>query len=214
MSGQTLSGLAYVLGLGGAIVALVTRRFLLGSLLLVLAHIQLGEWLIWRGLDIQDQQLNRTGTSFIKVVLAVQLVVIALGIVAEKGWQIGSPPLIAALLVSVVLAWLLMDSSSASGCEQLDPNLTYPLNEDPLDLRWSFDIRWYLVPYIVLVFFLYQYLDHKSSVIIFMSVSVIVTGLLSLVVFAGRPDLSWGLLVRRMGPLRHMQRQYDVASKE
>ena len=56
--------ISYILGIIAGIFALSTRQITLGILILTYSQMQLAELLIWFGIDTDNDNLNRSGTSY------------------------------------------------------------------------------------------------------------------------------------------------------
>lgn len=75
------SVLAYSIGLISCILAFSTKQYVLGTLILFFCQIQLSEAMIWRGIDTDNIQLNKTGTLFGQYTLPSHNIGIGLGII-------------------------------------------------------------------------------------------------------------------------------------
>ena len=73
--------ISYILGIIAGIFALSTRQITLGILILTYSQMQLAELLIWQGIDTYNDNLNRTGTSYGKYLLAIHNIAIGIGII-------------------------------------------------------------------------------------------------------------------------------------
>lgn len=142
--------LSYMLGLAAAIFALCTRQWALGMLILFYCQIQLGELMIWKGVDSNDKHLNKIGTSFTKFMLATHTMGLGLGIllsvifVSKKkvGFIDVVPLLVGIIFFAVIVVWKLLPNNY--------PDVTFPKDRDcncqnPNNrLEWKFPYSWYL----------------------------------------------------------------------
>ena len=77
---QRSSLISYTLGLFAAAFCFKTRQMILGCLILCYTQIQLGEFMIWRSLDSDNERLNRMGTNFAKYLLPAHNIAIGVGV--------------------------------------------------------------------------------------------------------------------------------------
>ena len=73
--------ISYTLGIIAGIFALFTRQTVLGLLILAYSQMQFSELLIWYGIDTDNDNLNRFGTSYGKYLLATHNIAIGIGII-------------------------------------------------------------------------------------------------------------------------------------
>src|SRR5437016_14681034 len=73
--------ISYSLGMGSAAFAFYTGKLMLGFLISFYAQMQLAELIIWRGIDTNNTNLNRIGTSYGKYLLPTHNIAIGLGVV-------------------------------------------------------------------------------------------------------------------------------------
>lgn len=76
--------ISYTLGIISGIFCLLTRQYVIGTLILVYSQIQLSEMMIWYGIDNNNININRKGTTFGKYILATHIVAIGIGIILSK----------------------------------------------------------------------------------------------------------------------------------
>ena len=79
--------LFYTVGMISAIFAIYTGfsnnnsgQLILGFLVLTYVQVQLGEAIIWRGIDTNSTNLNKTGTDYLKYTLSMHIIGIAIGV--------------------------------------------------------------------------------------------------------------------------------------
>lgn len=71
--------IAYSLGMASAVFAITTKQYILGTIILFYCQIQLAEGIIWRGIDTDNINLNKIGTTFAKHALPLQALSVGLG---------------------------------------------------------------------------------------------------------------------------------------
>ena len=173
--------LSYVLGIISGIFALCTRQVVLGCLILTYSQMQFSEMLIWHGIDIKDDKINKFGTSYGKYLLATHNIAIAIGIIlsiliiSKKSLKITDfIPLIISILffIFIVLFYYL---------PQKYPDITLPLDKKCTDktnrcqnpdnrLKWEWPHSWYFYSFIISSIFLGIYIKPLKSKIWLMSV--------------------------------------------
>jgi hypothetical protein len=174
--------ISYTIGLASAIFAFITRQYVIGALIFAYAQMQLSEALIWHGIDTNNLEQNKFGTSFGKYLLAVHNIAIGLGILASIYFLNGRPfkmtdfiPLITgvAFFLFVVFYYYLPGKY---------PDVTFPLSytekdagKPPIDicqnpenrLRWTFPHEWYIASYILSLAIMFIWVKPIKSRILF-----------------------------------------------
>jgi len=147
--------LSYSIGLIFGIAAIYTKQFILGMLILGYCQIQLGEAIIWRGIDTSSISLNRIGTLFLKYTLPSHLLFVGIGILFVSKNYI---PLLLGILFYVSV--LLYYSTDHSIINKEEPDTSYPRNRGCMErdcqnnenrLMWPFKDNWYWIQAIVCV---------------------------------------------------------------
>lgn len=150
-----MSIVSYCIAIASAVFALCTRQIVLGCLILFYCQMQLSEALIWRGIDTNNTNLNKTGTNFGKYLLATHNIGIGLGILIsiifisrrDLKWT-DFIPLFAGVAFFLIIVF-------AVYLPQKYPDVTYPLREtcqqkgkrdcDDAEnrLKWPYPHDWY-----------------------------------------------------------------------
>ena len=73
--------ISYIIGMLSAIFAIFTRQIALGFFILTYCQIQLSELLIWHGIDTNNDEINKAGTSYGKYLLAMHNIGLSIGII-------------------------------------------------------------------------------------------------------------------------------------
>lgn len=184
-----------------AIFALCTRQIVLGCLIFAYAQMQLSEALIWSGIDTNNTELNKTGTSFGKYLLATHNIAIGVGILLSLVFISRRPitsvdfiPLAIGIMffLFVVLYYYIPDKTSAV--------VTYPNNatsegsgttkdgvcdkrcQNPENrLNWPYPHGWYLLSFLISIIICAIWIKPMNSkivLLIFFGLSLIVTSLI------------------------------------
>jgi hypothetical protein len=176
----TTSIISYVLGIISGIFALMTRQFTLGILILTYSQMQFAELLIWYGIDTQNDDVNRFGTSYGKYLLATHNIAIGLGIIlsiiiSKKTLKIiDFIPLIIGILFFLYILFIYYLPNKF-------PDLTLPLDPKCVDntnkcqnpnnrLKWPWPHDWYIFGYLISVIILFLYIKPIESKILIFSV--------------------------------------------
>lgn len=178
------SVLSYTLGIISGIFALFTRQIALGILILTYSQMQFAELLIWHGIDTNDNNLNKFGSSYGKYLLATHNIAIGLGIILsiifiskQKLKFFDFIPLIIGILffIYIVLFYYLPKNY---------PDITLPLDptcknytdrcQNPNNrLKWPWPHGWYLFGYVLSFIFLLIYIKPTNSKILIASIFTI-----------------------------------------
>ena len=167
--------LSYMLGMISGIFAILTNQIVLGILILTYSQMQLAEMLIWHGIDTNNENLNKFGTSYGKYLLATHNIAIGLGIllyihfVKKQKLEIKDfIPLIVAILffIFIFIIYYLPNNYE---------HLTYPLDKSCVDvdkcqnpnnrLKWPWPHDWYIYSYIISLILLFIYIRPLNSMI-------------------------------------------------
>ena len=188
----TTSIISYVLGIISGIFALMTRQITLGVLILTYSQMQFAELLIWQGIDTQNDDLNRFGTSYGKYLLATHNIAIGLGIIlsiiiSKKTLKIiDFIPLIAGISFFLYILFIYY-------LPKQFPDITLPLDPTCIDntnkcqnpnnrLKWPWPHDWYIFGYVISVIILFFYIKPIESKILIGSVftiTFIATGIIN-----------------------------------
>lgn len=150
---------SYLLGVTSAIFCFCTRQIVLGMLILFFTQMQLSELIIWYGIDTNNENLNRAGTSFGKYLLPTHNFAIGLGILLVciiNKKPINVIPLIVGILFYIYVMLYFYNTES--------PQLTYPLDKTSCQnsknrLQWPYNHSYYyysfILSFIILVIYIY-----------------------------------------------------------
>jgi hypothetical protein len=168
---------AYTVGMLSGFIALFTNQIVLGLLILCYSQMQLSEAFIWKGIDTNNIELNKMGTTYGKYLLATHNIAIGLGIIfATKYLKFtDSLPLIAGLSFFIFVILFYYASNNY-------PSTTFPANKSCYDkscqnaenrLKWPYPHRWYIFSFILSLVILYLYIEPLNSKIFLSSVFII-----------------------------------------
>jgi hypothetical protein len=158
---------SFISAMIAAVVAFSTRQVVLGCLILAYAQMQLSEIMIWRGVDTDNVELNKKGTSYGKYMLATHPMAIGIGIILSLLFiskQKLKPTDFIPLIVGVIFFTFICIKYYA-------PNnydgVTYPVKtcsdenkckDGDNRLKWPYPFEWYTYSYIIslliIVFFI------------------------------------------------------------
>lgn len=151
---------SYTLGMISGILALWTRQYVLGCLILCFCQMQLSEAMIWYGLDHQDERWNQWGTRYGQYLLPAHNLAISVGLWISMRHHASSPPrkrvfynkrhvmiaLVLSILFYVIIVTIVYPSTPSEA-------LTYPYAKNPNvscrcadvnhRLKWPYPHAWY-----------------------------------------------------------------------
>lgn len=190
---------AYTLGILSFIFALYTKQYILGFLILFYCQIQLGEAIIWYGIDTDNIGLNKFGTSFLKYMLATHIIGIGIGVyIATKDIRV----LIFGIIcfIAVIIYYKLTDNK--------DLDTTYPANRtlekvcqsSSNRLKWPFSQGWYFFYYIIGIILILLYIPELYSKIFIIGFFSIIY-LLSFIYFKQTTSSIWCMLSAIAAPI-------------
>lgn len=151
--------ITYIMGMSAAIFALITRQFVLGTLILAYSQIQLGELMIWHGIDKNSSLWNRRGTKYVKYMLSTHNIAVGIGILLsiyilskETPKMVDYAPLLFGCLMFIIVVCYIYPNSNGD-------NMTFPYgktctnncNNSENRLYWTFPHSWYIVTFISIV---------------------------------------------------------------
>lgn len=178
--------ISYSIGIISGIFAIMTRQFAVGLLILAYCQIQLSELLIWRGIDTNNKELNKFGTSYGKYLLATHNIAFSLGIIlsiifiSKKNLKlIDFAPLMVSILFFMYIAFFIY-------LPQNYPDITLPLDPDCVDqdkcqnpdnrLEWKYPHKWYLFSYFICMIIVMLFIKPFNSqlcIILFFTLTLI-----------------------------------------
>lgn len=153
---------SYLCGLSASIFALSTRQIILGMFILFYSQIQLGETIIWKGIDTNNIELNKKGTLFLKYSLPTHLFAIGLGylIINKSNLQ---PKHFTMITIGILFYFYVLFLYSMNKSEQI----TYTKDATCKDrscqnnnnrLLWPFPNTWYFISFIIILIFTIIYI--------------------------------------------------------
>lgn len=166
--------ISYSLGIISGIFALFTRQIALGLLILTYSQMQFAELLIWHGIDTNNDNLNKLGTSYGKYLLATHNIAIGLGIILSiifvSKQKLKLTDFIPLIIGIVFFMWVIFFYYLPKNY----PDITLPLDPNCKDntdrcqnpnnrLKWSWPHGWYLIGYILSFIFLLIYIKPSNS---------------------------------------------------
>lgn len=167
--------LSYILGMISGIFAILTNQIVLGVLILTYSQMQLAEMLIWHGIDTNNENLNKFGTSYGKYLLATHNIAIGLGIIlyihCVKKQKLEIKDFIPLIIGILFFIFIFIIYYLPNNYE----NLTYPLDKSCVDidkcqnpnnrLKWPWPHDWYIYSYIISLILLFIYIRPLNSMI-------------------------------------------------
>jgi hypothetical protein len=164
--------ISYILGIISGIFALMTRQIVLGSLILTYSQMQFAELLIWKGIDNNDDNLNRIGTSYGKYLLATHNIAIGLGIIlsiifiSKKKLEIKDviPFTIGILFFLYIIIFVYLPNNYPDITLPLDPTCKdTKCQNDNNRLLWPWPHNWYIIGFAISFIILLVYIKPVYS---------------------------------------------------
>ena len=155
-----------------AIFAIFTRQIALGFFILTYCQIQLSELLIWHGIDTNNDEINKAGTSYGKYLLAMHNIGLSIGIILsiiyiskKELTLLNFTPLIVSILffIFVLVIYYLPNNYSDitlpndQSCKQ--ESCQNPNNR----LKWNYPLEWYLFGCVIFVIIVILYIKPVKS---------------------------------------------------
>jgi len=179
-----------------AIVALYTRQYVLGMLILCYCQIQLAEAIIWRGIDTDNLSLNRYGTRYAKYTLPAHLLAAGVGVWMATGKLV---PLLVGIIfyIGVILFYL----------HDLNDGLSFPPNRcmkrecqsNENRLKWPFRDEWYMIQTAILFMVFFIYLPKQSAIVL--SVFFAILFIVSKMMYTWTASSIWCFLSAVLSPV-------------
>jgi hypothetical protein len=218
--------ISYLIGMISGIVALFIKEYIVGLLILAYCQIQLAEAIIWKGIDTDNTQLNKTGTLYAKYTLPAHLLAVGIGIMVtliythtnitnitnnkiEK--KIIIPPLIGLLFYLGVVIFYSFPNSIKQNMKDAEEGLSYPSNRSCMKrecqnnenrLQWPFRDEWYMLQ-TMLIFILFFYYSSYISLqkIIILALFFGLTYIISRITYKWSSSSIWCFLSAILSPL-------------
>lgn len=190
--------ISFSIGLISAILAFLWKMPIIGTLILFYCQMQLAEAIIWRGIDTNNTNLNKIGTSYAKYSLPSHNIGISLGILLSIIWiqkkklKINSfiPLFISILFYLVVLYIYKNDSNKDSETFPANKCTTRDCGNPTNRLNWKFPHRWYIFSVIISFVFIFVYANPLSCKL-FISGMLLLTFLLSSLIYPNQVGSVW-----------------------
>jgi len=185
--------ISYTLGIISGIFALCTRQITLGILILTYSQMQFAELLIWHGIDTNNDNLNKFGTSYGKYLLATHNIAIGLGIILsiifiskrKLEFKDFIPIGIGILFFLFVILFYYLPMQYPDMTFPLDPNCKNDTSrcQNPNNrLLWPWPHEWYiggyLISFIIFLFYI-KPTDSKVWLVSVFTITLIATFLLN-----------------------------------
>lgn len=192
------SVISFSIAILSSLLAFYWKMPIIGCLILFYCQIQLGEAMIWKGLDDNNKKLNRIGTLYIKYSLPSHNIGIAIGILLsviliEKRSLIFKDylPLIIAILFYIIVLFIY-------GQQKDKEDETYPRNgcsdkgcqNNENRLNWKFPTSWYIISFVISLIFLFVYIKPLKSKI-FISTMYTLALIVSFVLYPKNGGTVW-----------------------
>lgn len=203
---------SYLMGILACIFAIYTRQYMLGMLILGYCQIQLGEAIIWRGIDTDNKNLNKIGTAYLKYTLPSHLIFIGIGVVIMgyiKNKKIDTIPLIVGILFYIGVMIFYMGKSSIK--KHIDPNekdISFPSQRSCMKrecqnnenrLKWPFVDSYYAIQTLIIFILFWIYLPKKNT--IFIMTFFIFTYVITKIMYKWSASTIWCFLSAILAPI-------------
>lgn len=166
--------ISYTIGIISGIFAICTRQVALGIFIIAYSQIQLSEFLIWSGIDDNNIELNKFGTSFGKYLLATHNIALGIGIIlsiiyiSKRNLTLTDfiPLLLGILLFLYVVIFVYLPNNFVETTFPIDPTCTQKNdrcqnNNNRLD--WPYEVSWYLISFVMTLTICYFYVKPYES---------------------------------------------------
>lgn len=169
--------LFYMVGMISAIFAIYTGfsnnnsgQLILGFLVLTYVQVQLGEAIIWRGIDTNSINLNKTGTDYLKYTLSMHIIGIAIGvlisviIIEKRGLKIKDfIPLMIGVIVSMSVINFFYNSIDSTYPQNGKSDSECRNNDNRLEWKFSDNWWWYGISALISMSILVLYSSSMKS---------------------------------------------------
>jgi hypothetical protein len=189
-------------------VALFTNQIVLGMLILCYSQMQLSEAFIWKGIDTNNINLNKRGTTYGKYLLATHNIAIGLGIIIailvnkQKLKIVDFLPIIAGIIFFLFIYFKYYIKNNY-------PDVTYPVNKSCSDkncqnaenrLKWPYPHQWYIGSYAISLIILLFFIKPVKSKI-FLSAIFTITLLVSTFIYPKSVGSVWCFSTSWLAPI-------------
>jgi hypothetical protein len=200
-----------MIGMLSAFIALFTKQYILGMIILIYCQIQLAEAIIWHGIDTDNNSLNHLGTNYAKYTLPLHLFFAGLGIaiMTYKNGSINIIPLIIGIVFYIgILYYYTMSSSIKTHINNGEKGLSFPSNRACMKrecqnnenrLQWPFKDSYYIYQTLLIYILLFIFLPLKNSLTLFLFFSL--TYIISRLMYKWSAASIWCFLSAVLAPV-------------
>jgi hypothetical protein len=206
-----------------AIFALCTKQYIIGMLILFYVQIQLSEAMIWKGIDSDDINLNKTGTMYGKYLLPTHLFAIGLGyllsILLMKKRKLKYYDFIPITIGIFFYLFIILGPYRNKNYE----DVTYPQNKSCMDrdcqntsnrLSWKYPYEWYSVLFILSLFFLIIFVKPVYSLIFMFLIFTISLAVIYLIYPDGVVGSMWCFSAAILAPIIVIVNYFIIRNKK
>jgi hypothetical protein len=172
------------------IVAIYIKQPILGCLMLAYGLMQLSEIIIWKGIDTNNEKLNKIGTSIGKYTLPSHNIALGIGVLIAYWSSKNNPKYWVPLIVGIMfyLAIMITYSQIKDKNDGLTKRCVYPHDNDSCTknsarLEWPYIVSWYNISFLIssIIFLVYIRPIFPNSILIllYFSIGFILTATIS-----------------------------------
>ena len=209
--------ISYLIGMISGIVALFIEEYVIGMLILSYCQIQLAEAIIWKGIDTDNKNLNKTGTLYAKYTLPFHLLAAGIGIMItplilnkenRENRKIIIPFIIGLLFYIGIIIFYSFPNSIKQNMKDAKDGLSYPYDRSCMKrecqnnenrLQWPFKDEWYILQVIILFSIFMYYLPSQKTIILVLFFGL--TYLISKVTYEWSYSSIWCFLSAILSPI-------------
>jgi hypothetical protein len=198
---------SYSIALLASVFAFATRQVVLGCLIFAYAQIQLSEAFIWRGLDTDNEKMNKLGTNLCKYFLATHIFAIGVGIILSillvSKRKLKITDFIPVIIGIVFFIFVVFYYNSKEY-----PDMTYPkngictnnCNDSKNRLKWTFPYTWYILSFLIIFLCFFCWLKPlKAGMIIYLC--FVFTLIMSFIIYPKTVGSIWCWIASFLAPL-------------
>lgn len=183
--------LSYSLGLSSGIFALYTKQIILGIFILVYSQIQLGEAIIWKSIDNNNNKLNEIGTAFLKYMLTLHNIGLSIGIIMENKNRLSFNHFVPLFLSILFFGYVVCYEYATSHKRVTFPKKICKLEQNKCDsfdnrLVWPFPHEWWYVMSFILSTILFIIYNKSIYSSIFIMGTYLLTYGLTKIIYKGK----------------------------
>lgn len=181
---------SFLTAITSGIVAIKLNLNILGSLILSYSIIQFSEIFIWRGINTNNNKLNKIGTSIGKYTLPSHNIAIGIGIIITYWSSKNNPIYWLPLIIGLIFYFSIMifyhyenksnGISKACEYEKIDEKTNIECTKYSARLKWGYSHTWYSLSVIISIIIAFTYIKPLNISIICTSFFVILFGSVTL----------------------------------